>query len=131
MSRPEGLSSKRQKDLLVENGIWDSLSEKQQKSVLNRVYNNAPTITVPEDIHKEGRTYGSKNKPLIQGYSKGLKDAFKRDTESIRKAMEGKDHGCLEEYTQSVEELKDFYFDKYVEDMALSHKAVKPKLPST
>ena len=67
MSRPEGLSSKRQKDLLVENGIWDSLSEKQQKSVLNRVYNNAPTITVPEDIHKEGRTYGSNNKPLIQG----------------------------------------------------------------
>ena len=45
--------------------------------------------------------------------------------------MKGKDHGCLEEYTQSVEELKDFYFDKYVEDMALSHKAVKPKLPST
>lgn len=55
------------KDLLVENGIWNSLSEKQQKSVLNRVYNNAPTITVPEDIHKKGRTYGSKNKPLIQG----------------------------------------------------------------
>lgn len=55
------------KDLLVEKGIWDSLSEKQQKSVLNRVYNNAPTITVPEDIHKKGRTYGSKNKPLIQG----------------------------------------------------------------
>ncbi|WP_306698362.1 hypothetical protein [Treponema endosymbiont of Eucomonympha sp.] len=119
------------KDLLVEKGIWDSLSEKQQKSVLNRVYNNAPTITVPEDIHKEGRTYGSKNKPLIQGDSKGLKDAFKRDTEAIRKAMEGKDHGCLEEYMRSVEELKDFDFDKYVEDMALSHKAVKPKLPST
>ena len=119
------------KDLLVEKGIWDSLSEKQQKSVLNRVYNNAPTITVPEDIHKEGRTYGSKNKPLIQGDSKGLKDAFKRDTEAIRKAMEGKDHGCLEEYMQSVEELKDFDFDKYVKDMALSHKAVKPKLPST
>ncbi|XJC77314.1 hypothetical protein ACHFCA_14415 [Delftia tsuruhatensis] len=37
----------------------------------------------------------------------------------------------LEEYMQSVEELKDFDFDKYVEDMALSHKAVKPKLPST
>lgn len=45
--------------------------------------------------------------------------------------MEGKDHGSLEEYMQSVEELKDFDFDKYVKDMALSHKAVKPKLPST
>lgn len=104
---------------------------KAAKSVLNRVYNNAQTITVPEDIHKECRAYGSKNKPLIQGDSKGLKDAFKRDTEAIRKAMEGKDNGCLEEYMQSVEELKDFDFDKYVEDMALPHKAAKPKLPST
>jgi hypothetical protein len=76
---------------------------KAAKSVLNRVYNNAPTITVPEDIHKECRTYGSKNKPLIQGDSKGMKDAFKRNTESIRKAMEGKYHGYLEEYMQSVE----------------------------
>ncbi|WP_224986431.1 hypothetical protein [Delftia acidovorans] len=76
---------------------------KAAKSVLNRVYNNAPTITAPEDIHKECRTYGSKNKPFIQGYSKGMKDAFKRNTEAIRKAMEGKDHGYLEEYMQSVE----------------------------
>lgn len=68
---------------------------------------------------------------MIQGNSKGLKDAFKRDTEATRKAMKGKDHGYLEEYMQSVEELKDFDFDEYVEDMALSHKAVKPKLPST
>ena len=60
-----------------------------------------------------------------------MKDAFKRNTEAIRKSMEGKDHGYLEGYMQSVEELKDFDFNKYVEDIALYHKAVKPKLPST
>ncbi len=118
------------KRMLEEKGIWKKLTEAEQTSVLNRVYNNAPTITIPEDIHKEGRTYGNKNKPLIKGDSKDLKGSFKKDAEAIREAMKGKDHGCLEEYNKSVDELKDFDFDKYVEDMALTHKGVKAKIPA-
>lgn len=118
------------KEFLNKKGIWEELTEAQQNSVLNRVYNNAPTITVPEDVHKEGRTYGNKNKPLIKGDSTDLKGAFKKDAEAIREAMKGKDHGCLDEYNKSVDELKDFDFDKYVQDMVLTHKDVKPMLPT-
>ena len=125
-----GALKKAAMDLLEKNGVWDNLTAKQQASVLNRVYNNAPTISIPEDIHKEGRTYGNKNKPLIKDDSENLKDAFKKDAEATREAMKGKDHGCLDEYNKAVDELKDFDFDKYVEDMVLSHKDVKSKLPA-
>lgn len=81
---------------LNELGLLNSLTPKQIESVLNKVYNNAQTITIPEDVHKEGRTYGSKNKPLISSDSKDLSGAFKRDADAVQKSMDTKDHGCSE-----------------------------------
>ena len=108
-----------------QNRKWDLLTEKQRASVLDKVYNNAPTITIPEDVHKEGRTYGNKNKPLISGDAKDLKGALKKDTDAIRKAMKNKDHGCHDEYNKAVEEMEKFDFDKYIDEAIKTHKAVK------
>ena len=120
-----GALKKAAEQRMQDSGVWDSLSPKQRESVLNKVYNNAPTITVPEDVHMEGRTYGNKNKPLIGGDAKDLKGALKKDTDAIRKAMKNKDHGCLDEYNKAVEEMEKFDFDKYIEDAIKTHKAVK------
>jgi len=106
-------------------GVLDDLSSKQIESILNKVYNNAPTITIPEDVHKEGRTWGNKNKPLIAADSKDLKGAFEKDAKAIQKSMDSKDHGCSEAYAKAVEELRKFDYDKYIEDAIKSHKAVK------
>lgn len=112
---------------LKEMGVWDELSAKAKESVLNSVYSNAPTITVPQDVHKEGRTYGSKNKPLFKDDSKDLKGAFEKDAAAIQKSMDMKDHGCSEAYAKGVEELRKFDYQKYVEEAVKAHKAVSGK----
>ncbi|UXH80643.1 hypothetical protein [Roseateles amylovorans] len=54
---PSGAALKKAaEDYLKKIDVWSELNDKQRESVLNRVYNNAKTITVPEDVHKEGRT---------------------------------------------------------------------------
>ena len=113
---------------LKDMGVWENLKPKQIESILNKVYNNAPTITIPEDVHKEGRTWGSKNKPLIEPDSKGLKKAFEKDAKEIQKSMDSKDHGCSDEYAKAVKELRKFDYDKYIDDAIKSHKAIKSKL---
>ncbi|WP_416762575.1 hypothetical protein ACNI65_09365 [Roseateles sp. So40a] len=114
---------------LKESGLLRKLSSKQLESVLNRVYNNAKTITVPEDVHKEGRTWGPKNNAgQVSGDSKDLKGAFRKDAAAIQKSMDTKDHGCSEKYAEAVKELEKFDFDQYVKDAVSSHRAVKPLL---
>lgn len=109
---------------LRELGVLDDLSPKQLKSVLNKVYNSAPTITIPEDVHKEGRTWGGKNKPLVQEDSLDLKGAFQKDAKSIQESMDTKDHGCSEKYKAAVKELSKFDFDRHVVDTIRAHKDV-------
>lgn len=122
---PSGAALKKAaEDKLQKLGILDKLSEKQLESVLNRVYNHAKTITVPEDVHIEGRSWGSKNKPLVDGDSKDLKGAFKKDTDAIQKSMDTKDHGCSEKYREAVKELEKFDFDKHIDDTITGHKTV-------
>jgi hypothetical protein len=110
-------------------GVFDDLTPKQLESVLNRVYNNAKTITVPEDVHKEGRTWGSKNNSTqVASDSKDLKSAFRKDADAIQKSMDTKDHGCSEKYAEAVKELEKFDFDQYVKDMVKGHRSIKPLL---
>lgn len=114
---------------LKQLGVHGDLSQKQLESVLNRVYNNAKTITVPEDVHKEGRTWGPKNTSAQSNAdSKDLKGAFRKDAEAIQKSMDTKDHGCSEKYAEAVKELEKFDFDQYVKDAVRSHRSVKPLL---
>lgn len=111
---------------LKEMKVWQKLSDKQRESVLNKVYNNAPTITIPEDVHKEGRTWGSKNNQTqISADSKDLKGAFEKDAKAIQKSMDSKDHGCSDVYKKAVKELRNFDYEKYIEKAIKEHKAVK------
>lgn len=114
---------------LQQLGVLDDLTPKQLESVLNRVHNNAKTITVPVDVHKEGRTWGPKNTSgQIATDSKDLKSAFRKDAQAIQKSMDTKDHGCSEKYAEAVKELENFDFDQYVKNMVNSHRSVKTLL---
>lgn len=112
---------------LKEQGIWSSLDSQEQRKILNRVYDNAPTITIPEDVHKEGRTYGNRNKPLFRedGKSKeSLSAAFERDSKQIQKSMDAKDHGCTEAFAKAVEELRGYDYDKFIDSIIKTSKYV-------
>jgi hypothetical protein len=86
-------------------------------SVLERMYNEAPTISTPEDVHKEGRTYGGKNtKKQSDADSKDLNGAAKKDTEAAKKSMEKKDPGCVDEYNKAAEKLEKFDFRKFFDE---------------
>jgi len=115
-------------DRLRRLNVLNKLTPKQRASILNSVYNNAQTITIPEDVHKAGRTYGNKNKPLIKGDSKDLKGAFKKDTKAIEKEMDKVDHGCSKKYKEAVKQLSKVDFDQYVKDAVENHKIVRSAL---
>ena len=70
------------------------IGEKQAKSIMNAARNNAPTIAVPPDVHREGNTWGrNKNDPdRIGKDATDLNGAAKRDTDAISKSMKDKDH---------------------------------------
>ena len=126
---PSGAALKKAaEDQLDKLGLLDTLPEKQITSILNSVYNNATTITIPEDVHKKGRTWGTKNKPHIQGDSKDLKGAFEKDTAAIQKEMDQVDHGCSEKYAEAVEQMRKIDFDQYVKDAVKDHKLVRKGL---
>lgn len=116
---------------LRDMGALDALSDAELKRVLNSLYNNAPTITIPEDVHKEGRTYGNKNKGLHKEDGKSLsslKEAFKKDTKAIQKSMDTKEHGCSEAYKKAVEQLTEFDWEQYITDILSKNKYVKEVL---
>lgn len=97
---------------------FDKLNDDQIKSILNNVYNNAPTINTPADSHRQSsNTFGGRNDEILStNDSKNLKGAFKRDTDSIKKDMKAKNDGCLDAYEKSVKELMNFDYDKNVMD---------------
>jgi hypothetical protein len=114
---------------LKEMGIWNDLGTDGQNSILNRLYNNAPTITIPEDVHKEGRTWGNKNNAAqVKGDAADLPGAFEKDTEEIQKAMDRNDHGCSEAYAAAVKELRGYDYNALIEKIIKTSKYVKPFL---
>ena len=108
------------------SGKLRGLSEKKLASIINSVKNNAPTIAIPPDVHAEGNTYKSKNTATRStADSKDLSGAAKRDTDTIQKSMDSKDHGCSDAYKKAAEELQKFDFDKFIQDTI--DKKLKPK----
>ena len=110
---PSGAALKKAfQEKLESAGIWQRLNPDERKSVLNHLYREAPAISIPEDVHKEGRTYGGKNTGKQSTADAGnLRDAVKRDTDAIQKSMDGKDHGCSEAYRKAAEAMQNFDFD--------------------
>ena len=117
---------------LMEAGAWDAMNKSQRESVLRHMYQNAPAISIPEDVHKEGRTFAGKNNRAQYNADAGdLKAAMKKDTDAIQKSMDKKDHGCSEAYAKAVKELEKTDFNKFFEDTMKENKivqnAIKPK----
>lgn len=115
---------------LKEMGIWKRLTQEEQKSVLNKVYNNALIILVPDDVHEEGRSHGYKNTTdQINEDAADLNKAAKKDVDATKKAMKNKSHGCKGAYKKAADELLKTDFNQYVKDTVLNHPAVKNALP--
>lgn len=49
------------------------------KDIRNNIYNNATSVVLTDTIHRNGRTYGGKNKLLIAGDAKNLELAMNKD----------------------------------------------------
>ncbi len=116
---PSGAALKKEyEQKLKDAGVYDELRDSRKlNSVLNRMYDNAPTISTPEDVHKEGRTHSGKNtKTQSDADSKDLKGAVKKDTDAIKKSMEQKDPGCLDEYNKAAEQMEKFDFKKFFDE---------------
>ena len=103
---------------LEEAGLLKDLRKSGKlDKVFGRIYNEAPTISTPEDVHKEGRTYGGKNKKAqSDADSKDLNGAAKKDTDAARESMKKKDPGCLDAYDKAAAKLKKFDFKKFFEE---------------
>ncbi len=124
---PSGAALKKAfQEKLEKMGIWDDLSKTQRESVLNHLYREAPTIVVPEDVHKEGRTYGGKNTGKQSTKDAGnLRKAVKDDTDAIQRSMDTKDHGCSEAYRKAAEEMRNFDFDGMFDEIIRDNKYIK------
>lgn len=98
-------------------GKLEDLTDKQLTSMATSLKNQAPTITIPKDVHAEGNTWRSKNTAeRSSADAKDLKAAAKRDAEAIQKSMDGKDHGCSKAYKQAAEKLIETTdFDKLID----------------
>ncbi len=93
--------------------------------VLDRMYENAPTISTPEDVHKDGQTNAGKNKSSRSDRdSRDLKTAVNENTEAIKISMSQKDPGCFDEYSKSAEKLKQFDFDKFFDEQIKGDPAI-------
>ena len=93
------------------------ISKDQAASIMKAARNNAPTIAVPPDVHKEGNTWRYKNNQERIGKDAGdLNGAAKRDTDAISKSMKDKDHGCQKSYDAAAKELREMDWNKYIQD---------------
>jgi hypothetical protein len=93
------------------------IDDKLAKSIINAASNNAPTIGVPPDVHKEGNTWRYKNdKKRVDADAGDLNGAAKRDTDAISKSMKNKDHGCQASYDAAAKELREMDWNKYIQE---------------
>lgn len=87
-------------------GILEDFTPKQLSSMAESLKRQAPTITIPEDVHADGNTWRAKNTAQRSSTdARDLKAAAARDAEAIQKSMDGKDHGCSEAYRAAAKEL--------------------------
>lgn len=96
---------------------FEELSKATIESITASIKRNSPTIAIPPDVHSEGNTWRGKNTAQRStADSKDLRGAAKRDTDAIQKSMDQKDHGCSEKYAQAAKRLREFDFDKLIDD---------------
>ena len=87
-------------------GILEDFTPKQLSSMAESLKRQAPTITIPEDVHADGNTWRAKNTAQRSSTdARDLKAAAARDAEAIQKSMDGKDHVCSDAYRAAAKEL--------------------------
>ncbi|MBV5299542.1 MAG: hypothetical protein JZU64_15810 [Rhodoferax sp.] len=98
-----------------------SLKSSQAAEIVRFVKNNMPTIAIPPDVHKEGRTYKGKN-TLKQRTddAQDLNEAAKRDIKAIQESMKSKKHGCSKAYAIAAKEVLAFDFEAYIDETIVS-----------
>lgn len=76
------------------------------------MYNEAPTISTPEDVKKKIEPMATKtrNPNLVP---KDINDVANKYTDAAKKSMKKKDPGCLDAYNKAAEQLEKFDFKKF------------------
>jgi hypothetical protein len=108
-------AAQNQVEELRDQGV--QITPAQEAQIKKAARNNAPTIAVPPDVHKEGNTWRYKNNETRISKDAGeLNKAVKRDTDAISESMKDKDHGCKDAYDKAAKELRDMDWDQYIKD---------------
>ena len=98
--------------------MWDSLTAAQRKKVLNAARNEAYTINIPADVHKNSSlTWGSRNKPRYGPDAGNLREAMLRDMDALEEAMKNSDHPCRKQYSAARRAMQRIDPDKHLQDI--------------
>lgn len=98
--------------------MWSSLTAAQRKKVLNAARNEAYTINIPADVHKNSSlTWGSRNKPRYGPDAGNLREAMMRDMDALEEAMKNSDHPCRKQYSAARRAMQRIDPDKHLQDI--------------
>ena len=79
----------------------------QKKYLKSMTEKEGYSITIPSNVHKNGRTHGRKNtSDVYQADAKNLDQAMLDDMEAIQNAMDQADNGCSDKYKQAADAIK-------------------------
>ncbi|WP_416269476.1 RHS repeat-associated core domain-containing protein (plasmid) [Burkholderia cepacia] len=131
---PSGAAQKKHAETMLRNlGIWDNLEPKEQKNVLDHVYNDAKSVTIPKPPHVGGRTWGHHNTDSqIALDSRDLNLAFSKDVEAMQKQMAHLPPECQRAYTRAIFEMRNHDAYNHIESSIRRNRhvinAVKGKI---